>query len=196
METAFPISSSDLFLAKPIPNGYSWTLTSHLGDILARAEERFGQRNREWSILGVEIGPECPQVWYPGNRKHVVVQISREVHLKPHFAIYQLAHEAVHLLDPSGARRSNNIEEGLAEHFAGYYQVHVFGRELVLPNLPSYMACRKATEALLALDIDCIRYLRAMGRKLWESTPECLMECVPKLSQPSAEFLSAPFRRE
>ena len=36
-------------------------------------------------------------------------------------ACYQMAHETVHLLAPSGGRNANNFEEGVACYFAAYY---------------------------------------------------------------------------
>lgn len=52
-------------IAQQIPNGFSYTLTSKLGDILNNAEILFGPRDYSYTILGIEFyNLPNPQVWY------------------------------------------------------------------------------------------------------------------------------------
>src|SRR4051812_12688158 len=60
-----------LFMARPIENGYTWTLASRLGDMLHLAETMFGPRDPSYTVLGVEFVADNPRVWYPGNRKFI-----------------------------------------------------------------------------------------------------------------------------
>src|SRR5215467_11622293 len=92
----------DLLFANPIPGGYSWTLASRLGHMLRTAEERYGPRDLSYTILGVEFGGDIPHIWYPGNCRHVIVQIARYCINNLQHAYYQLAHECIHLLSPRG----------------------------------------------------------------------------------------------
>jgi hypothetical protein len=48
-------------------DGYTWTLTTRLGAILYEIEQACGPRDSSWTVLGVEFGPETPQLWYPGG---------------------------------------------------------------------------------------------------------------------------------
>jgi hypothetical protein len=107
----------NLIVAHPIAGGFTWTLASRLGSLLNEAECQYGPRNRNFTILGVEFREGVPQVWFPGNCGHVVVQLGLSAMQDPNIALFQLAHETVHLLDPE-AGGTNNLEEGLATHFA------------------------------------------------------------------------------
>lgn len=110
-------------IGQQIPGGFSWTLTSKLGDILNQAEAAFGQRDMTWTILGVEFYHlPNPQVWYPGNRNHISIQLTIPCLTNLNEGVYQLAHEVVHCLSPTGGRfPANVLEEGIATFFAVDY---------------------------------------------------------------------------
>src|SRR5438552_2311981 len=59
------------FCCDPIPGGWTYTLTQRLGNLLFEAEERYGRRDREWTLLGIEFGGLRPCLWYPCDRKHI-----------------------------------------------------------------------------------------------------------------------------
>ena len=106
-----------LVVAHPVNGGFTWTLASRLGQFLVEAEYQFGLRNRSFTILGVEFRAGVPQVWFPGDCSNVVVQLGLPAMQEPNRAMFQLAHECVHLLDPAPGG-TNNLEEGLATNFA------------------------------------------------------------------------------
>ena len=68
---------SDLLVAQRLSDGcgYTWTLASRLGEMLHMAEELFGPRDCSYTILGIEFGPDNPRIWYPGNRRHIIIQL-------------------------------------------------------------------------------------------------------------------------
>lgn len=99
-------------------HGYTWTLTSALGVFLHHLQERYGPRDTSYTPLGVEFGAHRPMVWYPGGRRYVAVMLSANAAYQPERALWQLAHEAVHLLAPTGDNHSLRVEEGLASLFA------------------------------------------------------------------------------
>jgi hypothetical protein len=111
------IISDTLVVAHPIPNGFSWTLASRLGQMLSKVETSFGQRDRTFTILGIEFHDGVPQLWFPGNCGHVVIQLGLTAMQDPSRAMFQLAHERVHLLDPAPGG-TNNLEEGIATQFS------------------------------------------------------------------------------
>lgn len=119
--------NEDLLIAKPCGQGsvctYTWTLGSRLGNILELAEEMFGPRDKSWTILGVEFTTaDNPSVWYPGNRKNVLIQLTQECMKDEKRALYQLSHEAFHVLSPLGPKTSSTVlEEGLAVYFSIQY---------------------------------------------------------------------------
>jgi hypothetical protein len=110
----------DLLYARPLPDstGWTWTLASRLGHILSTAEGLFGPRDHTYTILGVEFGGGNPQIWYPGSCRNIVIQITPECATDMSRACYQMAHEVIHLLSPSGGNNANNFEEGLATYFS------------------------------------------------------------------------------
>lgn len=110
-------------ICQEIQGGFSWTLTSKLGDILTQAEQAFGKRDMTWTILGVEFYHlPNPQVWYPGNRNHISIQLTINCLTNFNEGVYQLAHEVVHCLSPTGGRfPATVLEEGIATFFAVDY---------------------------------------------------------------------------
>lgn len=63
---------NNIFSCDPLPsnNGYMWTIVSRLGDMFNKAEELFGVRDKEYTILGIELANNSqPQIWFPGNCK-------------------------------------------------------------------------------------------------------------------------------
>ncbi len=117
-----------LFTAEHLENkvGFTWTLVSRLGNMLYKAEELFGERDKSYTLLGVEVGAyDYPQTWYPGNRSHIIIQITNTAASDMNLACFQLSHEVIHLLSPSGGSNATNLEEGVAVYFSDYYMKQV-----------------------------------------------------------------------
>lgn len=113
-------------VASPIEGGYSWTLASRLGEIISMAEEKYGERDHAWTLLGVEFkGGGNPAVWYPfsnDGKRYAIIQLTRSAANNEKRALFQLSHEVIHLLSPDGGQRRVNVfEEGLAVHFSIAY---------------------------------------------------------------------------
>ncbi|MCK5902808.1 MAG: hypothetical protein KAG28_06640 [Cocleimonas sp.] len=116
---------SSQILAKETKTGFTWTLTSRLSDVLQNAEQRYGKRDQSWTILGIEFSHQKqPAIWYPSvkdGRKHLIIQLTETTANDKKQALYQLAHEVIHVLSPSGEQGSTVFEEGLAVYFAINY---------------------------------------------------------------------------
>jgi hypothetical protein len=97
-----------------------WTLTSLLGYFLREIEDLFGKRDPTWTPLGIEFCGVVPQIWYPGfpESRHIILGLSESAATHPDQALFQLAHETVHLLDPLPGVPSNFLEEGMATWFS------------------------------------------------------------------------------
>lgn len=122
------------FHSAPFPGGGTYTLTTYLGVFPTNAEQIAGKRDMPWTILGVEFfGDEkdgaIPHTWFPENCRQIAVRLTRDVALDPPRALFQLAHQACHLISPSGqSGTAPNLEEGfatlvghrLAEQHAGF----------------------------------------------------------------------------
>lgn len=144
-------------------NGYTYTLTSRISDMLFKAESLFGARDRSWTILGVEIyiNGVAPQIWYPKGleRRHIIFQLVSPAHINEVVANYQLAHEVIHSLSPVIGVASNVLEEGIASWFAMDYVRKEFD-VIIKESLESYRTAREKVERLLAVDDNAIKKLR------------------------------------
>jgi len=151
---------SKIFISYPITNGFSWTITSKLGNILRSAEEKYGNRDQSYTILGVEFTQdEIPQIWYPGNCKHIVIQITMNCMDDFNRAIYQVAHEAIHCLSPTGRNGASVLEEGLATLFSIEY---TFANKngIWTPSDQKYINASELVKQLISIDSEIIKKLR------------------------------------
>ena len=187
---------TDLLFAGPLTegNGYTWTLASRLGAMLRLAEERFGPRDMTYTLLGFEFCGKIPQVWYPGNCRHVVIQLTPACATDLVKACYQLSHECIHLLAPSGGQNANNLEEGLATHFCHRYIVETFGVDYK-STIQSYAAARDAVEELLSADETVIRRIRERQPAIHLTCPDDILAITPNTRAELAKFLCEPFTR-
>ena len=179
----------------PEGNGYTWTLASLLGNMLYIAEELFGQRDYSYTILGIEIGPDIPKIWYPGNRKDIVIQLDSSAATNMFEACYQMAHETVHLLAPTGEQNANNFEEGVACYFADLYMKEALKNPYPPPSLLSYRHAFELVKPLLDTDRFCIRKLRDQQPLFSKITREQISTTFPTLTPKDVGFLIKKFNR-
>ena len=145
-----------------IPNGYAYTLTSKLGHILTTAEGLYGLRDSTYTILGIEFYHQTnPQVWFPGNCKHIAIQLTYGSLFNMDAGVFELAHEAIHCLTPtSGIVPATILEEGLATHFSlDYAQNNGHGNFLHVLN-PKYTNALQLFTQLIAIDNNIIIKIR------------------------------------
>ena len=113
-------------IANKWEHGYTWTITSRLGQALNIVQTKYGKRNQDWTILGIEFSTKKqPQIWYPGSfegRKDVIIQLTKSTSCNIKQALFQVSHEVVHLLSPNGKQNKTSVlEEGIATYFSIYY---------------------------------------------------------------------------
>ena len=190
--------NSDLLVAQRLPdsNGYTWTLASRLSDMLHMAEEVFGPRDPSYTILGIEFVSDNPRIWYPGNRRHIVIQLSLLAATNMSKACYQLAHETIHLLSPSGGQNATNFEEGVACYFAAYYMNNAMNKPAWRPDLPSYRCALELIELHLNNDLGCVRRLRDRQPSLSKMGREEINTEFPDLTPTDVDFLISKFDRD
>ena len=158
-EPAFSVDP-DLVLAQPCIDArctYRWTLTSRLGQALDMAEDLFGPRDPEFTILGVDFTTDAqPSHWYPrsqyGPGKQVIVLLTADAAADQDRALFQLAHESFHLLSSTVFGTATNLEEGLASFFSLWYMAQV-GRPLSADYIdsPRYRRALEDVQALVKL---------------------------------------------
>jgi hypothetical protein len=184
---------NDPFMAQGTgDNAYTWTLTSKLAQILRSAEQRYGQRNQRWTLLGIEFSNDKqPKVWYPyaqQGEKFIIVQLTQAARCNPEIALFQLSHEVIHLLSPIGGRTQSNVfEEGLASYFSletlkkqGY---KVTDNYIVNKD---YQAAYQAIASLYRLHPNSDTVIKNLRKEIItfkQLTPQQLQEAFPKISR-------------
>lgn len=181
-------------VALPTNDGCTWTLVSRLGQMLEEAESLYGPRDRDWTPIGVEFGPGSPRLWYPGNCRNVAIQLAMNAVDNNAVACYQLAHECVHLLAPTGAAKAPVIEEGLATVFSEDYACRVF-RLQGPTDWPSYIEAATKVRQLLAIDSQAIKLLRAIEPSFVKMTSATFASAGLDVPATLVSELLAPFIR-
>lgn len=181
---------------------YTWTLGSRLGDALSFAEARYGKRDMSWTLLGVEFAAvEAPQIWYPGysaTTRNALVQLTESTALDEKQALYQLSHEVVHLLSPTGPDLAATVlEEGLAAYNSIEY-TRAAGFDIAPGYIasPAYEAAYAAIVELEAVQPDFaagVRKLRLRRGSLSDISADDLRAVFPDISRALAERLAATF---
>ncbi len=188
---------SDLLYAQPLSDGdgYTWTLVSRLSEMLYMAEELFGPRDLSYTILGIEFVEDGPRIWYPGNRKHIIIQLGPLAATGMSQACYQMAHETIHLLAPTGGKNANNFEEGVACYFANYYMEQRMNESGWETGHRAYEKALKQVVPLLDADISCVRRLREKQPSFPKFTSEMIRTAFPNLTPNNVDFLISKFDR-
>jgi hypothetical protein len=163
--------------------------------MLRLAEEKFGERDRSYTILGIEYSEDIPRTWYPGNCKHIAIQLGPNARSDMNQALFHLAHETIHLLAPTGSGGANILEEGLATHFSSWYLLH-HCKVLITASLTSYVKASAKVDALLAREPGVIRRLRTIEPSFRAMTSDFLKSNISWISAEDADYLTGEFRRE
>jgi hypothetical protein len=158
--------------------GYTWTLASRTGAILQELEGMYGPRDKSWTLLGIEFGPDTPKLWYPGlreGRRDVIIQLSRPAFDSHVLACYQLAHECVHLLGPHGDNASTVLDEGLATLYSTDFVTRNFHCQMH-SGMPSYDNALDVVRRLLTAQPAVICKLRALQPSLSRVTTQTFID--------------------
>ena len=185
----------NIFYCKPLQNnsGYTWTIVSRLGDILSTAKHLYGPRDDSFTILGIEIANiRQPQIWFPGNRKDIAIQITPNCIENMPLAIFQVAHEAIHCLNPKINGSTTWLEEGLAAYFSRKYILKC-GYDLI-PGSKKYINAMNYVAKLLSYDNHIILNLRgSYEQDLSHISSELLLRAYPRIDKELATKLTSKF---
>jgi hypothetical protein len=186
----------NLVVARPCPPGcgctYTYTLASPTGEIIQLLEDRYGPRDRSFTLLGIEFCGPRPQTWFPNNCQHVVIQLSESAMNDEVRALYQLAHECVHLLDPVVFAQASVFEEGVATLFSAEYVKRL--NLTCLSGDAKYDAAAGLAQEALALSPNVIRELRSQGKRFSGFTVEQMRSVCQRLTEPKCRLLCAKFQ--
>lgn len=175
-------------------SGYTSTLTSLLGNFLTQIEGICGPRQADWTILGIQFSGHVPHIWFPGgteNRRHVAIVLAMDAKDDPSRAIFQLAHESVHLIAPCCMPRTNVFEEGLATA----YQIDVNKNNDLRQHVlePQYREAAEVLMKLVRAHPQAILALRRVEPYFHKFTIEHLTRTLPGVDQGLAAELCEEF---
>jgi hypothetical protein len=194
--------STGLF-ARQATNGTEWTLTSRLGQALGLAEAKYGPRDPSWTILGLEFYDQNhPQLWFPDpGRKQMIIQLSKNSAKNQERALFEMAHEVVHVLAPRiGPDTASVFEEGLAVHFSLEY-LKTAGIHTNPENFLKDEKYKKAYDLVKQLcgsnprGDECIQAARKKAGGFSEISAMGLQECFPGFETSVYEDLAGNFSR-
>ncbi|MGF1644344.1 MAG: hypothetical protein ACFCUJ_11910 [Thiotrichales bacterium] len=178
---------------------FTYTLASLTGAAIDGVEARIGPRDPGYMLLGVEfVERGSAGIWFPGNKDHVVIQLTESAMVDEKRALFQLAHEAFHTVTPVPGS-VNVLEEGMATEFS-----LDFVRDRGFDISPDYIASHRYARALAA--VTCLRglepelnaritALRAGGVKLGKVTAQQLATALPGVPRALIDGLVLPFDR-
>lgn len=88
------------------------------------AEQMFGNREKDWSYIGIEFKDDGPYLYYYSKNMLSIVLSTNSSKLYPtHPQLhYQLSHEICHLLYPTGKADANVLNEGISTYFSKIWQ--------------------------------------------------------------------------
>ncbi len=187
-------------IAHPIKGGYTWTLASRLGKFLEMAESEYGERDKSWTILGVEFTDEKqPSNWYPfdSTEKDIIIQLTSDAANNEKKALFQLSHEVIHVLSPNGTRKATYFEEGLATYFSIQAT-----RQAGIDISPSYITSAKYHRAYYLLEkiyqlhpdaSQRIATFRKSGQSLSTLSATGLRQLFPRIDATTARELARRF---
>jgi len=182
-----------IFISHPITSGYSWTITSKLGHMLNIAEEKYGPRDQSYTLLGVEFNQDDhPRIWYPGNCKHIIIQISMNCINDFNRAVFQVAHEVIHCLSPMGNKSAIVLEEGLANLFAIEY-TSTHGNGVWSSVDQKYTDASDLVQQLISIDSEIIKKLRAVQPTISLIDFDLMMRTNRTIPKDLAERLTSKF---
>jgi hypothetical protein len=184
----------------PVDNDALPSLTRQLGLFLEKAEGLFGPRNKSFTLLGIEFYDGQNRVSYPNaDRNQIIIQLSKESRRNHDQALFQLAHETVHVLAPVDVGTSTVLEEGLATYFsltAPDFADPTYTQRSEATLTGKFRAYRDALDdvrALLSVDPTVIARIRKANELFTSITASRLCEAAPHCSAAVADRLTHTF---
>ena len=85
-------------------------------DLLRRVESELGRRDLSREICQPRFFGDDPHIWFDPTQTGIV--LSRKAECDWPKAVFEMAHETIHLLNPVRRKDSNYLEEGIAVAFS------------------------------------------------------------------------------
>ena len=164
------ISLSPFTTTRDSDGPYSLTLAQLTSVFISEIERLLGPRDPNFTYVGLEFDttPDAkPHIWflntgYPGHEtengsNHIVIRLTANAQTDANLAIWQLARQCLHLIDPWNIeverRPTNYLEEGLA----AWYQNTIIQN---IPLDPRYEEAKSLVEPCMPELATAIKHIR------------------------------------
>ena len=195
-------NSAGVFVNHPAGNDskYAQQLRRHLANMFELAEDFFGCRDhRGYRCSGIEFHGAGSKIRYLSRPEHddvnINIKLSQSAAKNMSHACFEMAHETVHLLAPTGSQNVTNLQEGLACFFSVYYMKTIL-------NEPKWCYTKENQRRMLELFTPrleetpyCIKELRGRQRWFQRLSKEDIRDLIPKLTEEEVYFLTSEFVR-
>ena len=185
---------------------YSLTLAQLTSVFLNEIESLLGPRDPNYTYVGLEFDTTpnaSPRIWFPhvGHpdrdeakpSNHIIIRLTETAQSNANLAIWQLAHECVHLIDPWNIKREGRPSNYLEEGIATWYQNTII--QNIPNNLPQYLEAKSLVEPHMPQLAQTIKHLRT-NQNLRISAiddPDILSRHFPEMDSKVAEDLCRRF---
>ena len=164
------------------------------GELLKLAEEALGPRDTSKIIYQPVFADDGPFIRNTPNLDGAFAELSRNAEGYWPTAVNELAHETVHLLDPTPGD-GNWLSEGIAVAFSDYAQQHFS----LVPQRIGLRSYRRSLELVSELPHEPLvagQFIRACCGSLNDATPSILVELFPSVDSGILSELCKTFVRE
>lgn len=191
----YPVCINGNILDQTHINEDKYNLSFWLRDMLRMAEDLYGPRDPSYSVSHIDTGHEISRIMFSGNNSNnIYIRLETDPADWISQALYQLAHETVHLLAPVRGK-ANNLEEGVATYFAGHY-MKVKMSEQWNPGMESYEVVLRKVQQTLVNNPYCIRELRREYPYFYNMDKNDVYEMFKHhLNMKDVKWLLTPFDR-
>ena len=166
-----------------------WRLQVRLLDI---AEAKLGPRDESKRIYRPSFDPDGPHIRNTPSLDGAFAELSHGARSDWRISVYQLAHETVHLLNPTVGQSATVFEEGIAVEFSVIAQV-ALGQSTIVPIDDRYKAALQAVRRLPDDPFVVARRIRDRHGSLKGISVEDLQHAAPGLDRMQARLLLQPF---
>lgn len=184
---------------------YVRDLEAHVASYVSILESIFGPRDARFVFGTIRKSDGRPCPGFPAGfhfngecRVDILITTWPWENHSPDQGPWQIAHECVHLLDPSEKGTANVLEEGLATWFQNEPCYHDERVQSYIANndepLPAYLEAQGLVRQNLPDILHAVKRLRASGVRIGDIKVDMLAPLLPNTETKTVERLCALFR--
>ena len=183
-------------LPETLPTAAPATLWSLQLELLELAESVLGQRDTSKNIYQPQFVSGGPHIRHTPDHDGAFVELSLNAEGYWPTVLYEMAHETVHLLNPTLQACSNYLEEGVAVAFSIAIQASYKVPRVQFPATPSYGLALSHVELLPGHPLVSGKRIREQAGALSDATSDQLIDLFPDVDATILKKLVEKFVRE